>query len=345
MEAVELGRLADVLGVSVPAEQRAWRLTGVSTDTRTLRVGDVFFALSGERFDGASLVAQAFARGARAVVGPAHSPECGPTRALLRVADTREALLRFAADYRQGLRARVVAITGSAGKTTTKELLASMLAGSLSVVRAPKSFNNEVGVPLTLLQADRATDVVVLEIGTSGPGEIARLAAVAQPDVSLVTLIAPAHLAGLGSVEGVAREKLSLAEAARAAVILNGDDPRLDAWSRAHPGITRCGFGPHNELRGELGIGARPQLTVSGRLDARLTLPLPGRGPALDALLALAACDALGVSPADAALGLRGFRGPQGRLHTVECPRHTLLDDSYNANPASMRASLGTLCE
>ena len=97
MEAVELGRLADVLGVSVPAEQRAWRLTGVSTDTRTLRVGDVFFALSGERFDGASLVAQAFARGARAVVGPAHSPECGPTRALLRVADTREALLRFLA--------------------------------------------------------------------------------------------------------------------------------------------------------------------------------------------------------------------------------------------------------
>ena len=345
MDAIELGALADAVGVCLEGDLRARLLTGVSTDTRTLRVGDVFFALSGERFDGAALVEQAFAQGARAVVGPLHSPDCGPRRTLLRVPCVRQALVDFGAWYRGTLRAQVVAITGSAGKTTTKELLAAMLLGSRSVVRAPKSFNNEVGVPLTLLQADRATDVVVLEIGTSGPGEIARLAAVARPDVAILTLIAPAHLAGLGSVEGVAREKLALAAAAQGLVILNGDDSRLRAWAEGRSDVVRCGFGAANDVRGSLGVGARPRLRVEGTLGGALQMPLPGRGPALDALLALAAADALGVTPSEAAEGLRGFRGPQGRMHTIELARHTLLDDTYNANPASMRASLGALCE
>lgn len=340
MEAIGLARLARWIGADVPAGAGDVLLTSVSTDTRALRPGAVFFALGGARHDGAAFARQAFARGARAVV-VAGEVDAGPGRPVLRVACARTALAAFAAGYRAALGYRVVAITGSAGKTTTKDLLHHLLRGHLGAVKAPASFNNDVGVPLTLLSADRATDVAVVEVGTSGPGEIGRLGAIARPDVAVITCIAPAHLAGLGSIEGVATEKRSLLQHLRpgGVAVLNADDHRLRPALR--PGDRACG----------LGQGAAWRATALGPLRARLAspagdvtfdLPVPGEPFLRSALLALAAADVLGVPPARAAEALSTFQAPVGRMQVTRAGGVTLVDDTYNANPASVKASLET---
>lgn len=353
MDAITLGRLARWIGAEgdVPAGRGDLLLTSVSTDTRTLRPGAVFFALSGEHHDGARFARDAFARGARAAVVD-RDVDAGPGRPLLRVPCARAALAAFAAAYREALGFRVVAITGSAGKTTTKDLVHHLVRAGLGAVKAPASFNNDVGVPLTLLSADRATDVAVVEVGTSGPGEIARLAAIARPDVAVITCVAPAHLAGLGSVDGVAREKLSLLEALRpgGVAVLNGDDPRLRAAAAAHAAAGRavrlCGLGDGVDWRARpLAPGARPRAAVRapGGRDLVIEQPVPGEPFLRSALLALAAARELGLEPGEAAARLPSFRPPQGRMNVTEIGGVTLVDDTYNANPASMAASLATL--
>ncbi len=355
MERFSLDWVARSIGAKAPGAPGA---TGVSTDTRTLRPGEVYFALRGERFDGAAFVPAAFARGASAcVVGPGFAGDAPSGRALLRVDDPGRALLALAGCWRRELGVPVVAVTGSAGKTTTKELLAAMLGARRRTVAAPKSFNNAVGVPLTLLTADRATEVVVLEVGTSAPGEIATLAAVARPDVAVITCIGAAHLGGLGGVEGVAREKLSLLDhlAPGGAAVLNTDDPRLRAAAAARAAagvaVSACGLGGGEApaaaaaWRGELaGAGARSRLTVSCARspDLVLELPQPGRAFALDVLLALAAAARLGVEPAAAGAALARFAAPPGRWAVREVAGVTLIDDAYNANPTSVRASLAS---
>lgn len=352
MESLSLARLALDLDLTPPHGSEAVTLTGVSTDTRTLRPGEVFFALSGENHDGARFVLEAFRRGARAAVAPIHTPDPGQGRPVLRVRDTVEALLRFAGAYRARLGFQVVAVTGSAGKTTTKELVWHLAAAERRAVRSQKSFNNHVGVPLTLLSADAGTEVAVVEVGTSSPGEIARLAAVARPDVAVITCVGAAHLEGLGGLEGVAKEKLSLLEALgpRGVAVLNGDDPRLRAGGerfareRGRASVLLCGLGAAVELGGQIEREAHERrLRVS---DARaLPLRVPGRAFAQDVLLALGAARALGLSPVSAAAALRGFAPPPGRMHLIEVGGVTLVDDSYNANPTSVGASLEALSD
>ncbi|MGE0710509.1 MAG: UDP-N-acetylmuramoyl-tripeptide--D-alanyl-D-alanine ligase [Planctomycetota bacterium] len=351
MQPFTLGRLADAIGADL-LHERAQVARGVSTDTRTIQAGDVFFALSGDSFDGSRFLEQAFARGAVAAV-VACDAEWAGEQPLLRVASTRQALLDFARSYRDELGYLVVAVTGSAGKTTTKDLIHHLLQGERRAVKAVKSFNNEVGVPLTLLAADATTEVVVVELGTSGPGEIARLAAVARPDVAVITCIGSSHLEGLGGVEGVAREKLSLLEhlLPGGAAALNVDDPRLRA---AVPGlrargvpVTGCGLSAGAELSGTPaggGAGAWQVTTrVCGEPGPALELPLPGDHFVRDALLALAACARLGVPTERAARALPSFAPAAGRLALSEVGGVTLIDDTYNANPESVAAALDAL--
>lgn len=352
MEAITLGRLARWIGAELPAgSDEDLPLLAVSTDTRSLRPGAVFFALSGDSFDGARFVPDAFARGARAaVVARGAAVDAGPGRIVLRVDEPRAALAALASAYRDWLGVKVVGITGSAGKTTTKDLVAHLLREHRGVVKAPASFNNDIGVPVTLLSADRATDVVVVEIGTSGPGEIARLAAIARPDVAVLTCIAPAHLDGLGSIEGVAREKLSLLEhlRPRGVAVLNGDDPRLRGGAaalvavRGAAAVRTTGLGEDVAWRARAGRGGWTLETPSGG-GLALDLSIPGEPFLRSAVLALAVCDALGVPPEVAARGLAGFRAPKGRMNLTTVAGVTLVDDTYNANPASMGASLATL--
>jgi UDP-N-acetylmuramoyl-tripeptide--D-alanyl-D-alanine ligase len=356
MEPVSLHHLSEVVDATAPSAHRALVLTGVSTDTRSVAAGDVFFALRGERFDGAAFLDQAFERGAVAAVVHKGAPEQPAGRPVLRVDDVRAALGAFAAQQRESLGVPVLAITGSAGKTTTKDMAHAALSSLGPVVKAPGSFNNDVGVPLTLLMADRQTRAIVVEVGTNAPGEIAALAKIAQPDVAIITCIGEAHLEGLGSIEGVAREKLSLLQHLRpgGTAILNGDDLRLRgaasalASARGPEGVVLCGLDAGQDWRGEVrsrGVTwtiatTHRAPTGSPRPGPALELKVPGHHIARDALLALAAAARLGVDPAQAASALADYQPSRGRWGVHQIGATVLVDDTYNANPTSVQASL-----
>lgn len=351
MESIALGQLATWIGAVCPPGLADLIVTGVSTDTRALRPGTCFFALGGRQHDGARFVREAFARGARAAVVPPGVDAGG--RPALVVADPRQALLDLGAAWRAHLGVKVVGITGSAGKTTTKDLTHHLISGARSAVRAPLSFNNDVGVPLTLLGADRATDVVVVEIGTSGPGEIGRLTRCARPDVAVLTCIAPAHLEKLGSLDGVEREKLSIVDGLREAglLVLGGDDERLRAAAARLGGrldVRLAGLSAGASWRGHVAgrDGLRTLLDVHapGRTEpVRVTLPVPGEPFAKSALLALCVAERLGVPLEAAAERLATFRAPGGRMNLATWAGVTVVDDAYNANPASVGAAIETL--
>ena len=354
-----LNQVALDVGADLPEGAAELRIEGVGTDTRQLPQGCLFVALSGENFDGSAFVAQAFDRGAKAAIvsNDATLPDDLPGP-VLRVRDTARALGDLARAYRRRCNFQVIGITGSAGKTTTKELTRALLARRVRVEAAPKSFNNHIGVPLTILSADESTEVLVLEMGTSGPGELHRLGSIARPDVVAITCVGPSHLEELGSLEGVAREKLSLLEHVRAggAAVLNVDDPRLRRGAKLF--AARRGAQALIEVSVEGREGAwsgthdpeTAQLTVQ-RPDASdatgptVELGAPGRSHAVDALLALALAEYVGQRfEADETLNLRGV-GASGRMTRHEVDGVVVLDDTYNANPVSVGAALDTLSQ
>ncbi|MBI1848917.1 MAG: UDP-N-acetylmuramoyl-tripeptide--D-alanyl-D-alanine ligase, partial [Planctomycetes bacterium] len=270
----------------------------------------------------------------------------------LQVRSTRDALLALAAAVRSRLEstASVIGITGSVGKSTTKEILRAILEASApgAVVAAEKSFNNDVGLPMTIFRTDRRTRHLVLEIGTSGPGEIQRLSSIAAPNVAVVTRVAEAHLAGLGSIEGVAREKGALVRGLteRAIAVLNADDPRVVAMRREAPArVVTFGLDEPADVRA-LDVaadasGIRFRLVHDGRTIGDGHLALPGRHNLSNALAAIAAATACGVDPAFALSALGAARGSLPmRLEVAEHRSVQIVNDAYNANPASVEAAL-----
>jgi len=326
------------------AETPAGRIV---TDTRQFRRGDTFLALKGEQFDGHDFVKEAAAAGAACVI--VARPEVaaglqGP--AVVRVADTEAALAALGRAARRRLRCPVIAVTGSCGKTTLKEMIGQVLGRRRKGQMAPASFNNQIGVPLTLLGAEADDAFVLCEFGTNAPGEIATLARIAEPTIGAVTLVAPVHLEGLGSLDGVAAEKASLVEAIppEGMVVLNADDPRVAAMAK------RC--------RGRVvtvGLHAKADRTIEDVLqtadgvdftsgDVGFSIPVLGEHQAVLAVMATAVAAELGVTAAEAAEALRAFQPPPRRLQVREAGGGVLLvDDCYNANPASMRAALSLL--
>ncbi|HPG22053.1 MAG TPA: UDP-N-acetylmuramoyl-tripeptide--D-alanyl-D-alanine ligase [Amaricoccus sp.] len=338
-------------------ESRAdWSAGGVSIDTRTLAPGDLFVALTAER-DGHDFVADAFARGAAAAM-VARRPDGVPAEApLLVVGDVLDGLRALGAAARARLRGKVVAVTGSAGKTGTKEMLRAALSVQGRVHGAEKSFNNHWGVPLTLARMAPNSDFAVLEIGMNAPGEIAPLARLARPHVAMITTVAAVHLAAFRDLAGIAREKAAILEGLEpgGAAILNRDIetyPILLAAARrlgARP--VRFGTVGRPEFRlDEVKVSATAT-AVAARAHGRkflFRLGAPGRHLAMNALGALAAVEALGGDIARAALALAQWRPPEGRgaRWTVTLGPAgldgaiTLIDESYNANPAAMAAAL-----
>jgi UDP-N-acetylmuramoyl-tripeptide--D-alanyl-D-alanine ligase len=321
--------------------------SGVSTDSRKLDAGQLYVALVGERFDGHDFVADAFAKGARGAV-VARAPGAEARGPLYRVSDTLIALGALAAFRRNALRVPVVGITGSSGKTTTKDLAAAAV-GSVKRVHATRgNLNNRVGMPLTLLDTPADAEAVVLELGTNEPGEIRTLAQIARPDVGVVTTVGEAHLEKLGSLEGVLEEKLDLLRGlAAGGRCLVGDEPaELAARARAicaHLRVAGWTPGADRDLRPE---GSRAddvgRYTFAWRGET-VSVPLAGRHAVADALLALAIAELLAVPPADAVRGIAGvgaraLRGEVRRLGSL-----TLIVDCYNANPQSVRAALDLL--
>jgi UDP-N-acetylmuramoyl-tripeptide--D-alanyl-D-alanine ligase len=351
----EVRAVANGSWLARPREGSAPR--GASIDTRALRPGQVFFALKGERVDGHMYLDQAATAGASLAVvdDPAR---CGDAArfhgrmGVLRVPDTAGALLRLGGAWRKELgTTRVVSIGGSNGKTTTTRLTEAVLSARLRGTASPKSFNNHLGVPLTLLNASPGEAFVVAEVGTNAPGEIAALAGVVRPDIAVITSIGREHLEGLGSLEGVAREEAAILPevAPQGVAVLNADAPHLAglarAMLRADVSVVSFGWAEGSDLRitGVEQDAGGLTVTVNGREVYRA--PLLGRHNAWNVAAAAAVGRRFGLDAAAINEGLARAKAPDHRLTRVMAGGVTVIDDAYNANPESVRAALETFAE
>lgn len=325
--------------------------TGVSTDSRSLRAGDLFVALRGERHDGHAHLAQARANGAVAAVVDTPVDDALPQ---LPVFDTRRALADLGAMNRDRFAGVLAALTGSAGKTTTKNMLAAIFAQAGSTLATPGNLNNEIGVPLTLLSLEAQHRFAVVEMGAAKRGDIAYLMQFVRPQAALITNALPAHLAGFGSVDGVAQGKGEIYQCLpdTATAVLNVDESWAPLWHGMIGRRSLLRFGWRSDAAADI-------RAVDVRLDERgqacfvlqlpsgaypVNLPVPGLQQVSNALAAAALATALGVDPDSIVAGLATFRGEPGRLS----PRHArcgayLLDDTYNANPGSVHQAIELL--
>ncbi len=325
---------------------------GVGIDTRRMAVGGVFFALEGSKQDGHRYVRQAARNGAAAVVvSRLESIQPLPDGlAVILVQDVVGALSSVAAWYRAQLGAQVVAITGTAGKSTTKQLLAAILAAAGPTSASPGSFNNHLGVPLSILMAGRDARYLVLEMGTSNPGEISALSRLARPDLAMITNIGPGHLDGLGDLDGVARAKREILDglAADGQIVLSADDAHSRELTVTLRESGRCvyTFGKSGDLRvvDQVRVGQGMQLKTND--GARWYLGAC-RGPELQSALgAIIAARALGVDDATIARGLARYEPLPMRMERFELAGGvTLINDTYNANPLSVGAAVDYLAE
>lgn len=328
--------------LGLPAGDPVGDFSSVSTDTRDLQPGALFVALRGERFDGAGFVDLAERLGAAGAVVSAGSDHADVGFPVFTVADTTTALGDLARHYRRRCSARVVGVTGSSGKTTVKEMLAHALGSEKRVHATRGNLNNQVGLPLTILAAAEDAEMWVLELGTSEPGEIERLTAIAEPDDAVITTVGPAHLEGLGDVIGVLEEKLDLirgASASGCAVV--GELPEsLPTRAREVRGdVVTAGLGPGSDFRpSEWHVGPEQACFTLAGVD--YSVPAGGEHHLRDALIAAATATHLGVSPAGVARGLAQYRpvGLRGALIQVE--DLTIVADCYNANPESFAAAI-----
>ncbi len=323
------------------------------TDSRALAAGDWFLALVGERFDGHAFLGKARAAGCAGAVVSGGAPE-GWDRGLVRVPDTLLGLQAVAAASRRSFDGPVVGITGSVGKTTTRALTVLAVSDGERVHHTRGNLNNHIGLPLTLIAREQDASLMVLELGMNAPGEIALLQEICQPDVRMITNVAPAHLEGLGSIEGVARAKGELFAGARPGdiVCLAVDDPRVAALPLPEGvRVLRYGRSQGCDLRLiRAGLDASgEQVVVRFQLDARGAhiegfIPAPGLYMADNACAAVAVAMALGKDPARAAAALADYAPVGARMALEGLPGGLrILNDAYNANPASMAAALETL--
>ncbi len=349
---MRLSEAAAMLGVPFSGSDAG--VMRVSTDSRSIQPGDLFIALRGEKFDGGRFAAQALQQGAAGVVlDRAQAPDMA---AAIRVDDTRLALGKLAAAWRRRFAVPVVAITGSNGKTTVKEMLAAILRMETgvedSVLHTEGNLNNDIGLPLMLLRLRDTHQYAVLEMGMNHAGEIDYLTRLASPDVALVNNALTAHIGFLGSVENIARAKGEIFNGLSDAgiAVFNADDPHAGLWRgiNARRCVIDFGLRQPAAIRGRYqpgGFGSVLSLTLpNATLD--ITLQVPGEHNAMNALAAAASAFALDVSSRSIVAGLAGFTGVKGRLQRkAALYGSTFIDDTYNANPDSVKAALAVLAQ
>jgi UDP-N-acetylmuramoyl-tripeptide--D-alanyl-D-alanine ligase len=349
--ALSLRQIAEFAGGSLSGGDANTTVSKISTDSRTLQAGDLFVPLRGDNFDGHKFVEQASERGAAgAVVEASWSGTTPKSFALIRVPDTLAGYQNLAANYRRSLKLKVIAITGSNGKTSTKDFVAATLAKKFRVTKTEANFNNHVGLPQTMLAANADDEIAVWEIGMNHPGEIAALAKIAAPDAGIITNIGVAHIEFMGSREAIATEKGALAEAvgAEGTVILNADDPLSQSIAqRTRAKIILAGIENGSVRATDVRQSATgSEFTVlEGAHRCRAQLPVPGIHMVQNAMLAVAAGRAFGLSLEECAAGLASTPLTKARLQIREINGLQFIDDSYNANPDSMKAALRTLIE
>jgi UDP-N-acetylmuramoyl-tripeptide--D-alanyl-D-alanine ligase len=331
------------------------RMAGVSLDSRTLRDGELFIAIHGPNHDGHDYVAAVMESGAVAAVvaEPLVSKYPGWIQdRCITVPDTLEALHNLARAVRKEWGRKICGITGSVGKTTTKEILAALLGTKLRVLKSEGNFNNEYGLPLTLFRLEEAHDVAVLEMGMSYPGELRRLAAIARPDVAIETRVAPAHLMNFSSVEEIAMAKRELVEGLNGAgsvAVLNADDPRVAGMAAAAPGrvifygVEKPAEYSAEEIEDRGALGSAFTLVYRGK-RTRIEMSLPGRHVVANALGAIAAASVWNIGIADAQKVFPNLRTPTMRGELIRFTNgFALINDSYNSSPAALHAMIGLL--
>jgi UDP-N-acetylmuramoyl-tripeptide--D-alanyl-D-alanine ligase len=311
-------------------------LSGISTDTRTVATGDVFVALAGEKYDAHDFLPAAVERGAAAVVVSKVAPARSLGVPVYVVPDTLVALGALGRYRRRAWSRPVVAVAGSNGKTTTKELLRAALGSTLTVHATTGNLNNQVGVPLTLLALPDDADVAVVEVGTNMPGEIALLRALVEPDIAVLTSIGEEHLEGLHDLAGVLAEESAIFDGVALAIV-PASQPEIAAAAR---GRARAVLSVGLDASARVLDDGRGELVFDG---VTVTVPLRGEHNLRNALLALATARACGVSAERAAAGIAAMPAPSMRSAWVSLGRATLINDAYNANPASARAALALL--
>jgi len=351
MDSLSLAQIAAFAGGTIATGDREAMIERVSTDSRTLQTGDLFVPLRGENFDGHKFIEQAVERGAAgAMVENKWSGNAPENFALIRVADTLAGYQTLAANYRASLPIKVIAITGSNGKTSTKDFVAATLARKFRVTKTEANFNNHVGLPQTMLAANRDDEIAVWEIGMNHPGEIAALAKLAAPDVAIITNVGIAHIEFMGSREAIAEEKGALAEAvtANGTLILNAEDAFSDAIAkRTRAKIVLAGIENGSVRATDISQHSTgSEFTIlEGAHRCRAQLPVPGIHMVQNAMLAVAAGRVFGLSLEECAVGLASTPLTKARLQIREIDGIQFIDDSYNANPDSMKAALRTLVE
>ncbi|MGI9086698.1 MAG: UDP-N-acetylmuramoyl-tripeptide--D-alanyl-D-alanine ligase [Chthoniobacterales bacterium] len=351
MDPLSLSQIVAFAGGSLASGNPGAMVARISTDSRTLQAGDLFVPIRGENFDGHKFIEQAAERGAvGALVEQSWRSQVPISFALIRVADTLVGYQNIAAAYRRSLPLKVIAITGSNGKTSTKDFVASALGSRFHVTKTEGNFNNHIGLPRTILEANSEHEIAVWELGMNHPGEIAVLAKIAAPDVGIITNIGIAHIEFMGSREAIAQEKGALAEALGRAgtLILNADDPFSEGIAQRTGAQTILAGIERGAVRAEdvSQSASGSEFTIlEGAHRCRAQLPVPGLHMVQNAILAVAAGRALGVSLEDCAAGLASTPLTKARLQLREIRGVQFLDDSYNANPESMKAALRTLME
>lgn len=328
-----------------------YEATQVIIDSRQITEGGVFIATPGERVDGHSFIPQVFEKGALGVVCQTlPTNQYGPC---ILVEDSFKALKDIATYYRQQLDIKVVGVTGSVGKTSTKEFVAAVLAQKYNVWKTQKNFNNEVGVPLTILQVRDEHEVLVLEMGINHFGEMERLSAIGKPDIAIITNIGQCHLEYLIDLDGVLKAKTEIFTGMKdgSLVLLNGDDDKLFTVKKALNGDTVF-FGKSSkhsyyfenfENLGLLGSDVTLKSVKSG-MTVKAHIPLPGEHMVYNATVAMAVGEALGLSSDEISAGLLAVPFTSGRSNIIKTDKYTIIDDCYNANPTSMKSAINLLC-
>lgn len=317
-------------------------VTGVTIDSRQAAPGFLFVPIKGERFDGHDFIPAAREAGALCVLCEKPLAD-GP---YILVGSALEAFQAIAQFYRSLFDIPVVGITGSVGKTTTKELIAGVLAQKFSVLKNEGNLNNQTGVPLTVMRLKRSHEAAVIEMGTNHFGEIRSLAKIARPGICVITNIGEAHLEFFGSKEGILKAKSEMFEYMEpgAAIVINGDDPYLNTLTKKYPDALTYGFGEGNAVRAvnavDLGLMGTRFTAKHGGRETEVTVPSPGEHMVLNALAALAVGRLTGVDDELIVCGIGGFCPTSGRMNVTDTGSIRIINDAYNANPTSMAASI-----
>lgn len=349
MEGITVRELIEASGGQLLRGSLETPINHVSIDSRVMKGQDLFVPLIGEQVDAHRFLEQAVHNGAAAVFTSEHV--CAPESdaAWIGVRDTKKALQDVGAYYRRRLNLPLVGVTGSVGKTTTREMISAALAVKYRVYKTPGNQNSQVGVPITMTEISSRDELGVIELGMSEPGELTVIARIAQVDMAVITNIGVTHIEQLGSQENICREKLSIQDGLKPGGILflNGDDPWLEDI-RGREGITTIyyGTGKNCQYRAEeitLRDGYPSFTAVHGSERIPVTLKVMGLHQVLNAMVSLAVADMAGVPMADGAAGLLTFTGFDNRQQVCQAGGITLIDDTYNASPVSMKAALDIL--